>query len=330
MKKYIIFTIVLLYLNISISGQSADPPKIPDGYCSNFTLKLAYFFGTLDLIDAMPPIPDEIIEYKDLVYKEIHERSLKLDIYHLKELTEIKPVLVFIHGGAWKKGNKKDYRRYLVDYAKKGYVSVTVQYSLANEAKFPAALNDINCAIRWIKANSEKYFMNPNKIAVIGGSAGGHLAMMLGYSQDTSNFENDCLDNNFNSSVQAIVNIYGPSDLTTEYAQNQSSVQYFLGKKYIEDKNIYSYSSPISYLTPDDPPTLIFHGTLDELVPISQSDSLKNRLDRVGIAAEYHRLEGWPHTMDLGVEVNEYCQYYMDRFFERYIPYTNSGESKKK
>lgn len=313
-----LLVLLLLIRPIVISSQ-VEPPEMPDGYCSNFTLKLAYFFGTLDLIDAMPPIPDEIVENKDLVYKEIEDRSLKLDIYHLRTIKKAKPVLVFIHGGAWKKGNKKDYRRYLVDYAMKGYITVTVQYSLANEAKFPAALNDVKCAIQWIKENSDKYFIDPDKIAVIGGSAGGHLAMMLGYSQGSPKFENECLDNKYNTSVQAIVNIYGPTDLTTEYAISQSSVEYFLGKKYLEDKDIYRDASPISYLSPDDPPTLIFHGTLDELVPISQADSLKSKLDKVGIPAEYHRLEGWPHTMDLNVEVNAYCQYYMDLFFEKYL-----------
>ena len=321
MIRYLL-VLLLLITPIVISSQ-VEPPQKPDGYCSNFTLKIAYFFGTLDLIDAMPPIPDEIVEYKDLVYKEVQEDSLKLDIYHLKELKKVKPVLVFIHGGAWKKGNKKDYRRYLVDYAKKGYVTVTLQYRLANEAKFPAALNDVNCAIKWIKANSDKYFIDPNKIAVIGGSAGGHLAMMLGYSQGSPKFENECLDNKYNTSVQAIVNIYGAYDLTTEYAREQSSVKYFLGKKYVDDPSIYSEASPSTYVSSDDPPTLIFHGTLDELVPVSQADSLNNALSRLGVPVEYHRLEGWPHTMDLNVEVNEYCQYYMDRFFEKYVPFND-------
>ena len=321
MRRFLVIILIVI-LPTFLFGQEELLEK-PDGYCSNFTLKLAYFFGTLDLIDAMPPIPDEIIEYKDLIYKEVKDGKLKLDIYHLKKIKKVKPVLVFIHGGSWKKGKKKDYRRYLVDYAKKGYVTATIQYRLANEAKFPAPLNDVKCAIKWIKSNADKYFINPDKIAVIGGSAGGHLAMMLGYSQGSPKFDDECPDNKDNSSVQAIVNIYGPSDLTTEYAQTQPSVQYFLGKKYIEDKNIYSDASPISYLTPDDPPTLIFHGSLDELVPISQADSLKSRLDRVGIAAEYHRLEGWPHTMDLNVEVNEYCQYYMDLFFEKYVPFND-------
>jgi len=317
MRKF--FIIVLIVIIPTVLFCQEELLEKPDGYFSNATLKIAYFFGTLDLIEKMPPVPDDLIEYKDIVYRKVQDRSLKLDIYHTKELKEERPVLIFIHGGAWKKGDKVDYRRYLVDYAKKGYVTVTVQYSLSKIAKFPAAVSDIKCAIEWIKNNSEKYFIDPNKIALIGGSAGGHLSMMVGYSDYAS--YNECIDSNGTNKVQAIVNLYGPADLTTEYARSQSSVEYFLGKKYKEDNDIFNAASPVSYLTKDDPPTLIFQGTLDELVPYTQADSLISKLDRVGIPAEYHKLEGWPHTMDLGVEVNEYCQYYMDRFFEKYIPF---------
>ena len=319
MRRFL--TIVLILIIPTILFSQEELLEMPDGYSSNTTMKIAYFFGTLELIDKMPAVPNDLTEYKDIVYKTIKDRSLKLDVYHLKDLNEARPVLIFIHGGAWKKGDKVDYRRYLVDFAKKGYVTITVQYSLSKVAKFPAAVNDVKCAIKWIKANAKKYFIDPNKIALIGGSAGGHLSMMVGYSEDFNN--NDCFDSTNISKVQAIVNLYGPSDLTTEYARSQSSVEYFLGKKYSDDKDLFSVASPVSYLTKDDPPTLIFQGTLDELVPFSQSDSLKSRLDRVGIPAEYHKLEGWPHTMDLGVEVNEYCQFYMNRFFEKYIPFKN-------
>lgn len=295
--------------------------EMPEGYSSNTTLKIAYFFGTLDLIEKMPPVPNTIVEYKDLVYKQTNNSLLKLDIYHLKELKEERPVLVFIHGGAWKKGNKKDYRRYLIDFAQKGYVTVTVQYSLSNVAKFPTAVNDVKCAIRWIKTNAKKYLIDPTKIAVIGGSAGGHLAMMIGYSSNSQNFESDCPDSIYTSEVQAVVNIYGPSDLTTEYAREQSSVINFIGKKYDETPEYFTKASPITYITKNDPPTLIFHGTLDELVPVSQSDNLTKQLQKTGVEVEYHKLKGWPHTMDLNKEVNEYCQYYMSRFFRKYIPF---------
>lgn len=103
-KKFLF--LMILAAPIIILSQN-EPPEIPDGYCSNFTLKIAYFLGTLDLIDDMPAIPDNLVEYKDLVYKTTNDRSLKLDIYHLNNISSMKPLLVFIHGGAWKKVIKK-------------------------------------------------------------------------------------------------------------------------------------------------------------------------------------------------------------------------------
>ena len=315
------FKILLLssFFTILTIGQDI-PPQMPDGYYSNLFLKIAYFLGMVDLVDTMPPIPAEIIEYKDLTYKTNNNRDLKLDIYHLKNLNEKRPLLIFIHGGAWKKGNKKDYLKYLIDFALKGYVTATVQYTLSSIEKFPTPVNDIKSAICWLKNNAETYSIDKNKLALIGGSAGGHLAMMVGYSKASNIIEQSCLDNSISSEVNAIVNIYGPSDLTTEYARTHKTVEYFLGKKYEEDESLFEVASPINYLSSDDPPTLIFHGTLDELVPVSQSDTLKKRLDVIGLESEYHRLEGWPHTMDLSTEVNAYCQYYMERFFNKYIP----------
>lgn len=319
MKKLII---ILTIISNSFLLSQSEPLEMPDGYYSNFTLKVAYFLGTLDLIEKMPPVPESLVEQKDIVYKEIDTIQLKLDIYRKKELTQKRPLIIFIHGGAWKGGDKKDYRRYLVDFAEKGYITATIQYRLTKVAKFPAAVNDVKCAVKWLKANADNYLIDVNKIAIVGGSAGGHLAMMIGYSSDTEKF-NECNVENSDTKVNAIVNLYGPTDLTTDYAKNHPSVINFIGKSYNEDPNIFKAASPLFYITKDDTPTLIFQGTLDELVPYSQSDSLKSRLDKIGVPAEYHKLEGWPHTMDLSVEVNKYCQYYMDRFFNKYIPIEN-------
>jgi len=87
---------------------------------------------------------------------------------------------------------------------------------------------------------------------------------------------------------------------------------------------LYQKASPIHFITEDDPPTLIFQGTIDELVPVRQSDLLKKKLDGVGVPNEYHRLTGWPHTMDVAEPVNRYCQHYMNAFFEKYIPISNN------
>lgn len=321
MRK-IIFTITVAVL-LSLTGCSDKynedgSPKPPSGYPNEFLLKAAYFVGLVDLKDTEPPVPDDIAEYKDIVYKETESRPLKLDIYHLKNLNKPAPVLIFIHGGGWRKGDKHDYLAYLLDYAKKGYVTATVAYRFSQEAHFSAAVLDVKCAVRWIRSHAAQYMIDPHKIAVIGGSAGGYLALMAGYTYGIPEFETGCNDT-IPVKVQAVVDLYGPTDLTTPYAIKQKSPKQFLGKSYDEDPALYLKASPKTYISADDPPTLIFQGTIDALVPYTQSDSLKIWLDRAGVPAEYHKLKGWPHTMDLVQKVNDYCQYYMDRFFKRYL-----------
>ena len=321
-RKYLSSKITLLLYLIApflIMGQDATMEK-PDGYFSETTLKIAYFFGTLDLIEKDFPVPDDVEEYKDIIYKTVDSTKLKLDIYHAKNISESAPLLLFIHGGGWKKGDKHDYLRYLIDYARKGYVTATVQYRFTNKVKFPAQLLDVKAAIRWLKKNADSYHINNKKVAVIGGSAGGHLAMMAGYTSGISEFSEED-ESPYSSKVQAVVDLYGPYDLTTEYAREQSSVTNFIGKKYNEAPELFLKASPKTYITEDDPPTLIFQGTIDELVPFSQSDNLTKQLKETGVQVEYHKLEGWPHTMDLAVEVNEYCQFYMDRFFEKHFSF---------
>ena len=141
--------------------------------------------------------------------------------------------------------------------------------------------------------------------------------MMLAYS-DEKEFGEECAESP-GGQVQAVVNLYGPTDLSTEYARNRGECQQFLRKSYQEAPSLYRTASPRTYISTDDPPTLIFHGTIDALVPVSQSDSLHQWLDQAGVPNDYHKLKGWPHTMDFSTKVNVYCQYYMDAFFEQYL-----------
>lgn len=320
MKKipFIFIFFVLLSFNCCAqTGKTDHPPKMPHGYRNETRLKVAYALGFLKLVDTNPTIPDNIEIFKNIVYKQVDTISLKLDIYKPKELKTPAPVLIFIHGGSWSKGKRSDYLPYLIDYALKGYVTVTVSYRLSGVAHFPAAVEDVKCAVRWIKAHAAGYNINPEKVALIGGSAGGHLAMMVAYSNENE-FTKACPDTR-SAQVQAVVNFYGPTDLTTEYARNRHECLSFLGKTYREAPEMYAAASPSTYISPDDPPTLIFQGTIDSLVPVSQSDSLHAWLDNAGVANEYYRLKGWPHTMDLAKKVNEYCRYHMDAFFNKYL-----------
>ena len=321
MKRFLIvlFLTSQIFLNACTQEKAGDTnaPKAPRGYINETFLKAAYALGFLDLIETKPAIPENIKEFKDITYKQIDSIDLKLDIYRQKSLTKAVPVLIFIHGGGWSKGKRSDYLPYLIDFAQKGYVTVTVSYRLSGVAHFPAALEDVKCAVRWIRKNAFTYGIDPDRIAVIGGSAGGHLALMLAYTNDLE-FSDECPDS-VGSRVNAVVDIYGPVDLATPYAQKRPESTSFLGRSYNEDPAIFKEASPRFYICPDNPPTLIFHGTIDSLVPVSQSDSLHLWLDKTGVPNEYHRLKGWPHTMDISKKVNNYCQYYMNAFFEKYL-----------
>ncbi len=316
MRPSVFLWIILLLVGCKAKQYDVSLP--PKGYSSNTTLKIAYATGSLKLIENDYPLPANITEHKDLVYKTVDSLALKLSLYHSKDIKKNAPLLIFVHGGAWKKGKKEDYWHYLISYAQKGYITATVQYRLSGQAKYPAQLQDVDDALVWLKQQAAKYHIDKNKIALIGGSAGAHLAMLSAYTNGHKIPNN----NKESAQVQAVVNIYGPSDLTTEKAINDTSVKSLFGKTYSEAPDLYKNASPIFQVSEKAPPTLSFHGTLDELVPVEQSDRLHQKLMDIGVLSHYHKLKGWPHTMDIAIKVNEYCQFYMDRFFEKYIPKT--------
>jgi acetyl esterase/lipase len=276
---------------------------------------LALWVGLEELVNTAPLIPADVEEIKDIEYKNINGKSLQLDLYKPANLQDPAPLLVFIHGGGWKSGKRSDYLIYLVDFARKGYVTATVSYRLLNDGPYPACAEDIRDAVGWFFRNGEKYGYDPDRIALIGGSAGGHLAMLGGYGWGETNGMADSI----NHKIKAVVDIYGPADLTTDYARKHTLVTSFLARSYEEATALYEEASPVHYLDKDDPPTLILHGTSDRLVPISQSDYLKEKLDSLGVPCEYYRLPLWPHTMDIVKRVNDFCQAKMNEFFRKYL-----------
>lgn len=328
MPKRPVFIVGLaLIVMVSCHSSARDAaPKPPSGYRSMSWIKAAVVLKIEKLVNTKPEVPDSIAAFRNLVYKKMGDRDLQLDIYRAKSTPASAPLLIFIHGGAWKSGAREDYLVYLLAFAAKGYVTATVSYRLSKEAVYPAAVQDVKCALRWLKQHSATYGFDKNRIALIGGSAGGHLAMMVGYSNGSSEFDGGCTADSTNDRVQAVVNIYGPCDLTTPFAISTSVVIKFLGTTFAESPQVYQQASPLTWLTADDPPTLIFHGTIDEIVPVSQSDTLKARLDRLAIANAYHRLKGWPHTMDLSARVNAYCVFYMNDFLKKYLQPAQGGQ----
>jgi acetyl esterase/lipase len=295
------------------------PPPMPKGYASTQEAMVAVLSGAVKSIDMTMPAPAGVKEIMDIEYGNAGGIALKLDLALPENATKPVPGLIFMVGGGWKDCDRESYYYYTRNYAKDGYAAATITYRTMDQAIFPGCVSDAKCAVRWMRANAAQYNIDPDHIAVIGGSAGGHLSMMVGYSSDVPELEGDGGHAGVSSAVQAVVNFYGPCDLTTEQARTNDGVNTFLGASYDDDPGVYDMASPLHHLNAGDPPTLIFHGSVDDLVPLAQSERLAETLKSFGIDYVYEPFEGWPHTMDLAQPVNDRCRWFMSRFFEKHL-----------
>lgn len=249
------------------------------------------------------------LEFTDVVYAKIGDRALHIDIAVPEDGTKnLHPVVVWIHGGGWKTGTyKMNMARWLTDY---GYVVASVEYRLSGEAKFPAQIADCRAAIRFLREKSKQYGINPDRIGVWGGSAGGHLAALLGTSANVRELDNSHPPSKTSARVQAVCVFYGPSDLTVPLAENPAKkkpgpVVELLGGKPAEKPGLARLASPVFFVTPDDPPFLIVHGEQDPLVPISQAEKLYEALKKAGVEVTFIRVKNAGHGFaKAGIEPN--------------------------
>jgi acetyl esterase/lipase len=325
-KKYLLpgLLIMLIFSCLLMTAprilSALYPGKPPVGYHFIAADYLAVGIGLEKIVNRTPVIPEDIEEIRGIEYKNIDGKSLQLDICKPKNLSSNAPLLVFIHGGGWRSGQRSDYLIYLIAFAEKGYITASVSYRLLKDAPYPACVEDVSDAVEWFYRNGENYGYDPDRIALIGGSAGAHLALLVAYGWKNP-------DANIGISrvpetthhIKAVVDIYGPVDLTTTYGRNQPLVTSFIARSFQEAPQLYMEASPVTYLNKNNPPTMILHGTSDHLVPVSQSDTLKAKLDRLGVPCVYYRLPLWPHTMDIVKRVNEFAQLKMNDFFGKYL-----------
>jgi acetyl esterase/lipase len=221
----------------------------------------------------------------------------KLDIYLPDKGNGPFPVIVSVHGGAFKMGDKRDGQVFpMLEGLKRGYAVVSINYRLSGEAKWPAQIHDCKAAVRWIRANSKKYKFNPDKIGAWGGSAGGHLSAMLGTSGEVKSLEDLTQGNPSHSSrVQAVVDWFGPTDfLKMDEQLRESKVKNpqhhcihdspeseLIGKNLENAPELVKETTPDGYITSDDAPFFIQHGLEDNLVPYQGSVILGRKLGQV-------------------------------------------------
>jgi acetyl esterase/lipase len=235
---------------------------------------------------------------RDLVYGTGGATELKLDLAMPKNGEGPFPALLCLHGGAWKAGNRNMLEKTIEVLAGRGYVGVTASYRLAPESKFPAQIEDCKAAVRWLRANAATYRINPDRIGVLGFSAGAHLACLLGTTDKNDGLEGAGGSTTQSSRVQAVVSFFGPTDLTkktwTQEVEETILVP-FLGATIDQNPEIYRKASPITYVTSNDPPFLFFHGSEDKLVQVGQSKALAEKLRAAGVDARVVVVDGEGH-----------------------------------
>jgi len=285
-------------------------------------------FSTVGAVFAQQPRPrrqgaelrDKIELKTDVEYGRAGDRSLKLDVLLPKVKADApRPAVVWIHGGGWRGGNKRGGLGRLAPLVASGrYVGFSVGYRLSGEAQWPAQIHDCKAAIRWIRANAKKYNIDPKRIGVWGSSAGGHLVSMLGTSGGEPSLEGKNGSADAVSSVTCVVDFCGPSDFLAFAEKNarirgaNSPVGLLLGGSIADNKEKAKAASPITYVSKDDPPFLIVHGTKDPVVPLDQAERLHAALKKAGVSSTLTKIEGGGHGIG-GRQVMERVQKFFDK-----------------
>jgi acetyl esterase/lipase len=258
-----------------------------------------------DLIDDTNAVaPEIVIEFtKDIVFGNASGQDLKLDLARPKALTHAAPGVVWIHGGAWRGGRKEEFEGLIRDSAKAGYVSVSIDYRLVPKHVFPAQVEDAKCAVRWFRANADKLHLDPERIGVVGASAGAHLAMMLGALDTGDGLEGNGGSAETSSRVRVVVSYAGPTNLQSPFpAASTKLVADFLGGPLAEKQDVAKTASPIAYVNAGDPPMLLIQGTKDPLVPHDQAIQMVEALTKAGVPGRLELMvgegHGWPKEHD--------------------------------
>ncbi|MEC5126530.1 alpha/beta hydrolase [Verrucomicrobiales bacterium BCK34] len=245
-----------------------------------------------------PQIPAGVKVEKDLLYATHDTVDLKLDLYLPEaESTGPLPAVIWIHGGGWLKGSKDKCPAAFL--AQHGFAVASISYRLADTTQWPGQIDDCYAAVRWLRSNGEKYGIDGDNIGVWGSSAGGHLAALLGTRDADEN-------TGVNAKVQAVCDWFGPTNLLTMPPNNVSETRTaeqvansngakLLGATVREVPDLAKDASALFHITKEDPPFLIMHGSEDPGVPLSQSITFHDALEKAGIKSRFVIVKGAKH-----------------------------------
>jgi acetyl esterase/lipase len=304
-SRYLLTAMLLLCPVFAVAAACIEPPAdAANTYDAAHTydkLKRDYPFIGI----ASAEVPAEVRKVAEQTYVQYGGRCLKLDLYLPATAAGASapvPVVLLVHGGGWRAGFRSEFAPMAVRLAQRGYAAATISYRLSGEARYPAAIHDVRAAVRWVRTHAREYGIDPRRIVLAGGSAGGQIASLAGVTGHLDRFDPGAAESGVSSAVQAIVNIDGLSDFTSDAARateddpkkNPSSAGAWFGGRYAEKTALWREASPIQYVRAGMPP-ILFIDSAQPRFSVGR-DEMRARMAEVGAASQVVIPPDTPHS----------------------------------
>jgi acetyl esterase/lipase len=266
------------------------------------------------------PLRSDIHELRtDVVYAEAGGVPLRFDHYRPVRATGATPAVVFVHGGGWMRGDPSQAAGNALHFAREGIATVSISYRLAPASRFPAPLDDVRHGLRWVRAHAGELGIDPERLALLGVSAGAHLAVLAHLAHDMADLAPDLPGplREVSESVRCVIAHYGPYDIGR---RRSDMVDALMGER-VEDAEWTRRASPLAHVARATAPILLIHGTADQLVSWRESERMHAALQEAGKASELLLLDGAPHAfqVDWRGEANQRANVAMDAFLDRHL-----------
>jgi len=302
MKKYLL--LLSLFCAAKTMAQSKEwLTGVPD---TSFNINKDYRqnLKNYPFIKIVPDSPlTSVKEARNLVYCQLGNRQLHIDAFTPAKKSKPTPAIIMVHGGGWRSGNHTQHIPLAQRLAALGYASFTVEYRLSTEALYPAGVNDIKSAIQWMHANAKKFNIDTNKIAILGFSAGGQLAALVGITSGLNKFDALNCNKPHSSAVQAVIDIDGTLSFVSPDAwetQNQQTVApsaWWMGYKRTERLDLWEEASPLTYAERNKLPFLFLNSSVERMH--AGRDVFKTMMDKKGVYTQIINFKDTPHTFCL-------------------------------
>ncbi|MFV0521945.1 MAG: alpha/beta hydrolase fold domain-containing protein [Mangrovibacterium sp.] len=306
MQKLVFSLIGLLLANVAIAQPAARLTAEPDtsyNTPSDYRKTVKYFPNIRIVPDSINK--KQVKEIRNIIYTQVDGKDLHLSAFVPKKAKKPTPAIIIIHGGGWRSGNYKQHIPLAQHLAAKGYACFTIEYRLSTEALYPAALCDISAAVRYVRANAKEFKVNPNHIATLGFSAGGHLAALFGAASQLPAFNNVSSYKNTSSKVNAVIDIDGtlsfmhPESSETQNPNKEGASAWWIGYPRTKRLDLWKEASPLTYAESNQAPFLFLNSSINRMH--AGRDDFRKALTKNNVYSKVYTFPDTPHS---------FCLYY--------------------